>query len=75
MIQPNTVNNIPEPTFRRILISMLSGAMLRTGRGFRLDSPKRAPRAGAAKFYGERRPDKVGTTKLSRRLAQRVQVG
>jgi hypothetical protein len=64
----NEVNGMPEQTFRRIWIALLSGAMLRTGRGFRVDTPNRRPPAGAAGWCGERRADKQGTTKLSRRL-------
>lgn len=63
-----TVNGIPEPRFREFWISMLAGAMLKTGKGFRADSAKRQPRPGAARWRGERREDKAGTTKLARAL-------
>jgi hypothetical protein len=57
-----------ELQFRQAWISMLSMAMIRTGKGFRLDSPKRNPPKGASRWRGERRADKIGTTKLSRQL-------
>jgi hypothetical protein len=60
---------VPEEQFRQAWIALLSRAMLMTGKGFRVDTPKRRQPKGAAKFRGERRADKVGTTKLSRRLA------
>jgi hypothetical protein len=68
MERKNTVMDLPEPVFRKFWISMLSGAMLKTGKGFRMDSPRRVPPKGAAKYRGERRSDKPGTTKLSRAL-------
>lgn len=64
----NTVMGFPEPKFRVAWISILSQAMLKSGRGFRVDSPNRKPRPGAAQWHGERRADKEGTSKLSRRL-------
>lgn len=67
----NTVMGMPESKFRQMWITMLSGAMLKTGKGFRMDSPKRKPPKGAAQFRGERRKDKqgiFGSTKLARRL-------
>jgi hypothetical protein len=64
----NTVFGFPERTFRAAWITILSQTMLRTGKGFRVDSPGRRPPQGAAEWRGERRADKVGTTKLSRRL-------
>lgn len=66
----NTVMGLPEPKFRQAWITILSQTMLRTGKGFRVDSPNRKPPAGAAQWRGERRADKPGTSKLSRRLAQ-----
>lgn len=57
----NTVLDQPEQLFRKRWISLLSGAMLISGKGFRVDSPKR-------RIRGDRRLDKPGTTKLSRRL-------
>ena len=68
----NTVAGMPEQKFRTIWISMLSAAMLKTGRGFRVDPAKRRQPAGAAMWRGERRADKVGTTKLSRGLMAAV---
>lgn len=59
-----------EAEFRKIWIHILSLAMVKTGKGFRMDSPHRKPRPGAARWYGERRADKVGTTKLSRYLME-----
>lgn len=64
----NTVLEQPEPVFRRGWIQLLSGAMLISGKGFRVDSPNRKPKKGVSRWHGERRADKVGTTKLSRRL-------
>lgn len=55
----NTVNGIPEATFREYWISMLWQAMGKLAKGYR--RPK-VPRS-------ERRADKVGTTKLMRRVA------
>ena len=66
----NTVAGMPERKFCQVWISMLSGAMLRTGKGFRMDSPNRRPPQGASRWRGERRADKVGTTKLSRALTE-----
>lgn len=59
---------ITEEQFRAAWISTLSRAMLTGGRGFRVDTPKRRQPAGAAQWRGERRADKVGTSKLERRL-------
>ena len=64
----NTVFGQPEPVFRKAWIHILSRAMLQSGKGFRMDSPRRVPPKGASGWRGERRADKVGTTKLSRRL-------
>ena len=59
---------VTEEQFRQAWISLLSRAMLTSGKGFRVDSPNRRPRPGAAQWHGERRADKVGMSKLSRRL-------
>jgi hypothetical protein len=64
----NEVHGMPEPVFRRFWISMIAGAMLKSGKGFRMDSPRRVPPKGAAKYRGERRSDKPGTSKVSRAL-------
>lgn len=61
---------ITEEQFRQAWISLLSRAMLVSGKGFRVDTPKRRQPQGAAEWRGERRADKPGTTKLQRRLAQ-----
>lgn len=61
---------LDEAQFRKIWIHILSMAMLKTGKGFRMDSPKRRPPQGASRWRGERRSDKVGTTKLSRQLLE-----
>jgi hypothetical protein len=61
-----------EKRLRQIWIHTLSAAMLKSGKGFRMDSPKRRPPQGGARWRGERRADKVGTTKLSRRLMSGV---
>jgi hypothetical protein len=63
---------ITERQFCQLWISTLSQAMLRSGRGFRVDTPKRRQPKGAAKWRGERRADKVGTTKLERSLMARA---
>jgi hypothetical protein len=63
---------ITERQFCQLWISTLSQAMLRSGRGFRMDTPKRRQPKGAAKWRGERRADKVGTTKLERALMARA---
>ena len=59
-----------EKLFRQMWIHTLSMAMMKTGKGFRMDSPNRRQPKGAAKWRGERRDDKVGTTKLSRQLLE-----
>lgn len=64
----NTVMGRSEAEFRQAWIHMLSAAMMRTGNGFRMDSPKRNAKKGASGWHGERRADKIGTTKLERRL-------
>lgn len=61
-----------EKLFRQWWIQMLSAAMLKSGKGFRLDSPKRRQPAGASHWRGERRADKVGTTKAGRALMAQV---
>jgi hypothetical protein len=71
----NTVFGFPERTFRTAWITILSQTMLRTGKGFRVDTPKRRQPAGASHWRGERRADKPGTTKLSRQLARQATVG
>lgn len=67
MTEP-TIKTITERQFCEMWIHLLSTAMLRSGKGFRLDSPRRQPRKGAARWYGERRADKNGSTKVSRAL-------
>lgn len=64
----NTVLGQPERLFRQAWITLLSRAMVMSGKGFRLDSPNRKPSKGVSGWHGERRADKVGTTKLQRRL-------
>jgi hypothetical protein len=49
----NTVFGFPEPTFRQAWITILSQTMLRTGKGFRVDTPKRRQPAGAS-HWGHR---------------------
>jgi hypothetical protein len=65
-----TVLGVPEPAFRQAWIHILSRAMLKSGKGFRVDSPNRKPRKGASQWHGERRADKTEKTKLERSLAQ-----
>jgi hypothetical protein len=48
----------------------LADAMLRRRKGCRLDSTRRLPPEGAARWRGERRPDKPGMSKLARRLGK-----
>jgi hypothetical protein len=69
----NTVLGRPEQLFRLEWVSLLWHAMRKTGNGYPRPTMKNQPPAGAAGWRGERRADKVGTTKLSRRLALRVQ--
>lgn len=67
----NTVLGQPERLFSQAWITILSRAMLKSGKGFRMDSPKRTPPKGADHYRGERRADKLETgrrTKLERRL-------
>jgi hypothetical protein len=68
--KPELPKSITERQFCAMWIHTLSAAMLKSGRGFRMDSPKRRPPAGASHYRGDRREDKPGTTKLSRRLLQ-----
>lgn len=63
----NTVMGISEREFCRVWISKLWQAMAKTGKGYRRPSVKRDGK-------GERRADKVGTTKTSRSLALRAPV-
>ena len=65
----NTVMGMPEAQFRGIWISKLWQAMAKTARGYRKWTVKNQPPAGASHWRGERRADKVGTSKVSRRLA------
>jgi hypothetical protein len=65
----NTVMGMPEHEFRAVWISKLWQAMAKMSRGYRKQTLKNQPPAGAAAWRGERRKDKVGTSKLSRRLA------
>lgn len=67
-MEGNTVFGQSERLFRQVWISTLAATMLKSGKGFRMDSPCRRQPKGAAKWRGERRADKVGTTKLERRL-------
>jgi hypothetical protein len=59
---------ISEREFCQAWVTLLSHTMLKTGKGFRVDSPLRRPSKGASHWRGERRADKEHTTKLSRRL-------
>lgn len=53
--------------------ALLQQAMARSQRGLRQPVLVRRPPAGAAKWRGDRRADKLKTTKLSRRVALRCQ--
>jgi hypothetical protein len=69
--QGNTVLGQPERLFAQAWVVILSRAMLKSGKGFRMDSPNRKPKKGASGWHGERRADKLETgrrTKLERRL-------
>lgn len=71
----NTVMGMPEPRFREGWIAMLWHAMARTGEGYRRQSMRRIPPAGASHWRGERRADKLasgGRTKLERRLQKKA---
>lgn len=59
----NTVMGVPEREFCAVWISKLWQAMGKTGKGYRRPSMKRDGK-------GERRTDKVGASKVSRKLAQ-----
>lgn len=48
--------------------------MFVTGKGYKRGTLKNRPPKGAARWRGERRADKEGTTKLDRALMQRCQV-
>jgi hypothetical protein len=69
----NTVLGRPEQLFRLEWVSLLWHAMRKTGEGYHRPTMKNRPPAGAAGWRGERRADKPGTTKLTRRLALRMQ--
>lgn len=60
-------------TFKDFWVAMLWKAMASVGRGYRRWTLKNLPPQGASRWRGERRKDKYGTTKLSRRLLMRVQ--
>ena len=62
----NTVMGHPERVFRDAWISVLWKAMANTGKGYRRHSLRNTGRGE------DRRKDKFGTTKLSRRLALQV---
>lgn len=61
-----------ERDFARAWVTILSRAMLLSGKGFRMDSPKRRPPQGASRWRGERRADKVGMSKTARGLLSGV---
>lgn len=71
----NTVMGIPEPQFRATWVSKLWQAMAKTGEGYARPTTRNLPPRGASRWRGERRGDKIGTTKLGRRLAMKVQIG
>ena len=61
----NTVQGMPEPTFRAMWVSMLWQAMLKTGKGYKRTSQRHSGKDE------DRRADKkemFGRTKLERRL-------
>lgn len=68
----NTVMGLPEPEFRAMWVANLWMAMMKTKRGYHHPTEKNQPPAGASGWRGERRKDKIGTTKLERRLALKV---
>lgn len=70
----NTVMGIPEREFAAMWVANLWMTMTRTAKGYHHPTLKNLPPRGAAKWRGERRTDKAGTTKLSRRLALKVQI-
>lgn len=71
----NTVMDIPEPEFRAGWVAILWRAMGTLARGFRMWTLKNQPPRGASHWRGERRKDKEeGSTKLSRRIAMRMQI-
>lgn len=69
----NTVLGRPEQLFRMEWVSLLWRTMQKTGNGYHRPTLKNLPPRGAAGWRGERRADKVGTTKLMRRLALPMQ--
>lgn len=58
----NTVMGHPERIFRDAWVSVLWKAMAETGKGFHRHSLRHSGRGD------DRRPDKIGATKLSRQL-------
>ena len=69
---PNTVMGVPEPEFRAMWVSKLWQAMAGKGEGYARGTLKNLPPRGASGWRGDRRPDKIGTTKLGRRLMQKM---
>ena len=67
-MKSNTVMGHPELVFRTAWIEVLWKAMAKTGKGYHWPTMRRLPPKGAAHWREERRADKPGTTKVSRRL-------
>jgi hypothetical protein len=68
----NTVHGVPERKWAAMWVSLLWRAMAKTGNGYHRMTLKNQPPKGAARWRGERRKDKPGTTKLTRALARMV---
>jgi hypothetical protein len=70
----NTVMGIPEPEFRGLWIQRLWLAMAKTGKGFKRASVRHTGRLDVKTGERDCRKDKLASTKLMRRLAQKCQV-
>ena len=64
-----------ERSFREAWVALLWQAMAKTGKGYARSTLKNRPPAGASKWRGERRKDKIGTTKFERRMRQYLAFG
>lgn len=71
---PNTVHGMPEPEFRGLWIQKLWLAMAKTGKGYRRATGRYTGKQDPKTGEWDRRKDKLGTTKLTRRLALKMQV-
>ncbi len=67
---PNTVMGHPELVFRTAWIEVLRKAMAKTGRGYKRYCLRHTGKQSKVDGSWDRRADKIGTTKLERRMAR-----